>query len=89
MLEINTFKTYTSNALIKAQESRDWLRSVWAPSCPFHGNQHFGNDSESLKYQVPAGSGTTLGKTLFDFNFAGETEYYIDAVDWPGNAACS
>lgn len=50
MIEINTFKTYTANALIKAQESRDWLRSVWAPSCPFHGNQHFGNDSESLRY---------------------------------------
>ena len=38
MTEIKKFKDYTANVLTQVQEMRDWTRSVWAISCPFHGN---------------------------------------------------
>jgi hypothetical protein len=64
---------------------------VWAPACPFHGNQHYGSneDPDTVVWQVPEYSGNTLGFTLHGFAFNDMNDAYIDDVDWPDNTMCA
>ena len=91
MVEINKFKDYTARKLQEVYEAQDWNRAVFGISCVFHGNQHFGNNSDpqTMLYQVPYMSGNTLGRTLFEFEFEDQREAWIDQVYWPDNLACA
>jgi hypothetical protein len=91
MVEIEKFKAYTVNALKAAYDLAPMNRTIWSPSCPFHGFSHFGevDDPQSKNYVSPVNTTNTLGEVSHWLIFANMSGNFIDTVSWPDNGPCS
>jgi len=92
--ELAAIQLYRDETFRLLQETFDMsnsTRSVWAPSCPFHGRTYYGtvDDPVSASYVVPANSNNTLGLAANIFIYQNVTEALIDSLYWPENAKCA
>jgi hypothetical protein len=74
---------------------------IWNDACIAHTQGYYGDYMDNPNFEVPAGSGMTLAKSLMQWwegtasaaaSVAAETavvtNYHVDAVQWPNNAPC-
>jgi hypothetical protein len=89
LAQVQKFKDYTYSALKLALSYAP--RTVWAPACPFHCWENYGDktDPGSNYVNSPAESNNTLGEALFNFIYKGVRADLIDNVEWPHNKGCS
>jgi hypothetical protein len=69
---------------------------VWNDACIAHTQGYYGNYYDNKEWEVPAGSGMTLAKSLAQWWGSGgdgasssSANFHVDVVSWPDNKPCA
>ena len=88
---INKFADYTRDQMQIAYEKSPSIRSVWAPSCPFHCLPRYGeiDEAHAKNYTVPMNTENSVGEAVHWWLYQNYTGSFLDKVSWPDNVPCS